>query len=462
MKIVKITITRQFFVQTWRAASLLCALALTTFAANAQTGMTAQKWVENVKIGWNLGNTLDTFLEGNEDECDGDPLCYEALWGNPVTTKAMITALKEAGFNAIRIPATWHKAADEDFNIAPEWMARVTQVVDYAVENDMYIVLNSHHDNEIFKFTEAEKEQSLYAFQKIWEQIADNFKDYNEKLVFEALNEPRTLGSANEWSGGTAEEQRVVNEHYQVFVDVVRASGGNNSNKRILLINPYGANAFDDGMNGLELPTDVVPNKLIVSFHNYAPYQFCFNPEEYSESTWHRTVYETMYITYPIENYFAKFVSNGIPVIIGEFGAHNKNNEAARADWADFYVKYAAYRGIKCFWWDNGLATTTENEELFGLFDRNNLTFYFPEIASALFGTYSVTAVETWRAASLQVYPNPTTGIVNTSEPSEIQVYNSFGALIITTFGTQVDLSNFANGVYFIQANGKRTTVVKK
>jgi len=453
-------------VQTRRATSLLCALALTTFAANAQTNMTAQQWVANVKIGWNLGNTLDThnarFGTMEEDKCNGDPVYFETLWENPVTTKAMITAVKDAGFNAIRIPVTWYKAADKDFNIAPEWMARVTEVVDYAVENDMYIVLDSHHDEYIFKFTEAEKKQSLYAFGKIWEQIADNFKDYDEKLVFDALNEPRTIGSDAEWNGGTAEEKRVLNEYYQIFVDVVRASGGNND-KRILVITPYGASAsvWDNGMamNALELPEDVVPNKLIVSYHNYSPGGFTFDADWTANvCTWSRIVYDTWEITTPIDNYFAKFVNNGIPVIIGEFGAVDKDNEEQRADWADFYVKYATNKGIKCFWWDNGLAT----DGVFALLNRYDLTFYFPEIVKALLGTYSVNAVETWRAASLQVYPNPTTGIVNTSEPSEIKVYNSFGALIITTFGTQVDLSAYPQGVYQLHINGDVVKVVRK
>ncbi|MDR1760953.1 MAG: glycoside hydrolase family 5 protein, partial [Bacteroidales bacterium] len=301
---------------------LACALALITFTANAQTGMTAQEWVANVKIGWNLGNTLDThnarFGIMEEDRCNGDPLCFETLWDNPVTTKAMITAIKDAGFNAVRIPVTWYKAIDEDFNISPAWMARVTEVVNYAVENDLYIILNSHHDEHLFKFTGAEWEQSLGAFQKIWEQIADNFKDYNEKLAFEALNEPRTIGSALEWQGGTVEEQRVLNEYHQVFVDVVRASGGNND-KRVLIITPYGAFAGESGMNALELPVDIPPDdKLIVSFHNYAPSPFCF---PYPLSTWSRTPQETIDITYPIDNYFAKYVNNGIPVIISEFGA---------------------------------------------------------------------------------------------------------------------------------------------
>ncbi|MCL2329004.1 MAG: cellulase family glycosylhydrolase [Bacteroidetes bacterium] len=410
---------QKFFVQTRRATSLLCAiLLLTTFTANAQISMTATEWVENVTIGWNLGNTLDATSDWNSNQYNETPAWHEKSWGNPVTTKAMITALKDAGFNAIRIPVSWSKVANENYIIRTDWMARVTEVVDYAVENDMYIVLNTHHDENIFKFTDAKKAQSLVAFRKIWEQIADNFKDYDGKLVFEGLNEPRTKGSAAEWSGGTAEEHSVLNEHHQVFVDVVRASGGNNGT-RILLINAYGASPDAKAMNALELPTDVVPNKLIVSFHNYSPYNFALNRGDGAVSTWSRSkVSDTSPITYPINNYFNKFVNNGVPVIIGEFGAIDKNNEAIRADWTDYYVKYAESKGMKCFWWDNG--AVMGNGELFGLFNRIAKNFYFPEIARALGLTPPTVAVTgvTLNITTLALVIDETEQLTHTIAPS--------------------------------------------
>ncbi len=472
MKTVKMIVIKQFFVQMWRIVSLLCTFSFATFAANAQNGITAQEWVANIKIGWNLGNTLDAWFNGEQaDTCNGNPLCYETLWKNPVTTKAMFTSLKDAGFNAIRIPVTWYNAIDADFNISSDWMARVTEIVNYAVENDMYIVLNSHHDERIFKLTAAEKEQSLVAFQKIWEQIADNFKNYNEKLVFEALNEPRNPANDANWGVGSAEEYAALNEHYQVFVDVVRASSGNND-KRILVINPYCASAWDDAMNALVLPTDAVPNKLIVSFHNYAPGNFAFKE---GVNTWSRHYYDTGEITYPIDNYFTKYVSQGIPVIIGEFGAVNKNNEAQRAGWADFYVKYAESNGIKCFYWDNGLVTTTEDEDLFAIFDRRNQTFYFPEIVKALTGKYSATAIDYVTTDMLKIYPNPTKGQLTisgletfnyTSLPQTIEIYNYTGYLVETNLrvcpNNTIDISHLPAGVYFIHINGERVKVVKQ
>ena len=334
--------------------------------------ITATELVANIKVGWNLGNTLDC---SGLDWLGANPTVsqLETAWGNPVTTKAMITTIKNAGFNAIRIPVSWNKVVDANYNIRPDWMARVTEIVNYAIDNDMYVLLNTHHDEGIFKFTNAQKAASLNAFGKIWAQIADNFKNYNEKLVFEALNEPRTKGSASEWNGGSAEEHSVLNEHYQLFVNTVRASGGNND-KRILMINPYGASGSQIAMNELHIPTDTKPNKIIASFHNYAPWDFASTG---SADTWSMVnTADVLPITDPIDFAYNRFVSHNIPVIIGEFGATDKNNEPARATWAKCYVLYAIGKDIKCFWWDGGSTTK--------LLNRSNNTFFFPQIVDAL------------------------------------------------------------------------------
>jgi endoglucanase len=332
--------------------------------------ITAAQLVAGIKVGWNLGNTLDA--NGNPSATVSQ---LETGWGNPVTTKAHITAIKNAGFNAIRIPVSWTKCADSNYNIRADWMARVTEVVNYAVDNDMYILLNTHHDENVFKFTNADKNSSINAFKKIWGQIACNFQNYNEKLIFEGLNEPRTIGSEAEWNGGTAEERANLNEHYKAFVETVRACGGNND-KRFLMINTYGASGLEVAMNGLSIPSDTVKNKIIVSYHAYEPYNFALNKDS-SVKTWSQSnLSDTSPITSRVDQAYSSFVSKGIPVIIGEFGALNKDNESARAAWVEYYVKYAAQKGIKCFWWDDGGD--------FKLFNRNNNTFYFPQIKDAI------------------------------------------------------------------------------
>ncbi|MCL2801383.1 MAG: glycoside hydrolase family 5 protein [Treponema sp.] len=351
--------------------------------------ITAAELVANIRVGWNLGNSFDPYNSpghalGRMDSSTSLAV-MEGWWGNPVTTRANITAIKNASFNAIRIPVSWAKAADSNHNIRADWMARITEVVNWAVENDMYIIINTHHDEELFRFTNAHRDASLRAFRRIWEQIAHNFRNYNEKLIFEGLNEPRTKGASHEWSGGNAAERANLNRHYQVFVDVVRASGGNND-KRILMINTYGASANAAAVNGLILPTDTVPNKLVVSIHAYEPSNFALNANNRFNSWDRNNTADTRAVQNAIDPAYNRFVRNGIPVIIGEFGSPNKNNTAARAAHAEYYVNYARSRGIPCFWWDNGPHEVVTSGEYgnFGILNRATNQIVFPEIVSAL------------------------------------------------------------------------------
>jgi endoglucanase len=165
---------------------------------------------------------------------------------------------------------------------------------------------------------------------------------------------------------------------------VVRAGGGNND-KRILLINPYAASGEASAINALIIPTDTMPYKLIVSLHSYAPYNFALNTGNGSTAVWDKNkTADTDPITQPIDRYYTKFAANGIPVIIGEFGAMNRNNEPVRAEWAKYYVNYAMSKGFPCFWWDN--AVISDDGEKFGLLDRQDNTFSYPQIVSALTG----------------------------------------------------------------------------
>jgi len=341
--------------------------------------ITATQLVANITVGWNLGNGLDVIPETPQQVLDFRNNFtisqMESFWGHPPATRANIAAVKNAGFNAIRIPVSWSNAVDSNYNIRADWMARVTEVVNWAVENDMYIILNTHHDEEIFKFTNREVEASLRAFAKIWEQIAHNFRNYNEKLVFEALNEPRTKGVSHEWTGGNAAERTNLNRHYQVFVDVVRASGGNND-KRILMINSYGAHGIAAAVNGLVLPNDTVPNKLVVSIHAYEPVGFTYSQSWHTTSNWRsNNSRDTRAIHDIITPVYNRFVRNGIPVIIGEFASWNKNNTADRAAHAEYFVNHTKSMGIACFWWDASDMS---------ILNRYTSTFDFPEIVNAL------------------------------------------------------------------------------
>jgi len=343
--------------------------------------LTASELTAKMKIGWNLGNTLDTIHPSlfNSDVTVSE---METIWRNPVTSKKLITTIKETGFNTIRIPVTWCKAADENFIIRKDWMYRVTEVVNYAKENDLIIILNTHHDERIFKFTNEETKKSLTVFKKIWEQIAAEFKDYNEKLIFEALNEPRTIKSDDEWKGGTSEERSNLNKHYQVFADTIRESGGNND-KRILMINTYAASIRQCAIDDLAIPSDKTPNKIIASIHMYEPNGFALNTKpagtDGSVNTWNvKNPEDTFPITDPLDRAYSAFVNKGIPVVIGEFGALNKDNTEARTAWAEYHVRYAKSKNIPCIWWDNG------NDHHFLLLDRKNNKIKYPSITEAL------------------------------------------------------------------------------
>lgn len=310
--------------------------------------------VKDIKVGWNLGNTLDSYNTGKSG------LSTETGWGNLKTTEAMILSVKEAGFNAVRIPVTWGEHMDGD-TIQQDWMARVKEVVDYAYNNGMYVILNMHHDDYIwFTPSEAEYAADSAKLKKIWEQIAREFNSYGDRLLFEGMNEPRTVDSSAEWSGGTEDERKVVNKYEQDFVNTVRASGGNNS-ARTLVITSYAASAEEKAMTDVVVPND---SHVIVSLHYYAPWKFA---DGQSTTFGDKEKFE-------LDNKFARmkslFIDNGIPVIIGEFGCVAVADDSTRADYYSYYISAAKSQGIKCFIWDNGLSI---GKSAYGIFNRGAL-----------------------------------------------------------------------------------------
>lgn len=320
----------------------------------------------DIKVGWNLGNTLDCY------DVTWKVSSHETAWGNPVTTKAMIDTVKAAGFNAVRIPVAWTDHITDDGTIDGAWMNRVQEVVDYSMNNGLYTILNVHHDDYTWLNPTYADEAAVKAkLTKIWTQIAERFKDYDTKLLFEGMNEPRVVGSTYEWTGGTDEERDVINHLHQAFVDTVRASGGNNPN-RTLIVTTHAASITSAAVEGLIVPND---GNIIVSIHSYAPWKFTTleYPEEKSFTDSGRAELDKGF-----DYLYGKFVSKGIPVIIGEFGAENKDNASDRAAYYAYYVSAAAERGIPCFIWDNG------PEDSFGLLDRETCTWYDQNIINGI------------------------------------------------------------------------------
>lgn len=336
--------------------------------------------VKEMSIGWNLGNTLDATGTGLESE---------VAWQSTYTNKEMIDLVKNSGFNVLRVPTTWEGHMDKDWNIDEEWMNRVQEIVDYGIDNDLYVILNIHHEEWHFP-SEKNLDTKKAQLKKVWEQIAERFKNYDEHLIFEGLNEPRKKGTAVEWTGGDREGQDVVNQFNALFVETVRNSGGNNP-LRHLMIPTYAASSASNAMKAFVMPEN--DDKLIVSVHAYTPYDFALNTK--GTSQWSvDNAGDTNAIDQVFRDIDTYFLSQGYPVIIGEFGSINKlvstsitgDNLECRIAHAEYYVKKAKEYGVPCVWWDNtGFVGNGEN---FGLMVRGDTppSWKFPEIVKALTG----------------------------------------------------------------------------
>jgi endoglucanase len=310
--------------------------------------LTAKELVANMKVGINLGNTFDAIDITWTDTVTG----METAWlgGTQFAVKkGLIDAYVAAGIDVLRIPVSWHKALESDnLTIRADWMKRVKEVLDWAYDEGMYVILNSHHDDDYFSLFDKDFAQTEVRFEKIWSQIAAEFKDYGDHLIFECLNEPRAVGTPQEWSTGTKETQDNLNTLLQIFVDTVRKSGGNND-KRALMV--MGNSAGPDGMPYIVLPKD---DNLIVSMHAYVPYQFALMDN--STATWHvSNTNDTKDIDYAIDQAYDLFVSKDVPVIIGEYGALPLTTKLEhREAWLKYYLNAAEEKGIPCIWWDTG------------------------------------------------------------------------------------------------------------
>lgn len=336
-------------------------------------GLTAQELVAEIGPGWNLGNTFDA--EGGE-----------TAWGNPKTTKEMIDAVAQKGFECIRIPVTWYQYVGNapDYQIDEKWLQRVEQVVDYALANDMYVIINTHHETSWIKPNKKFIDASEEIFVLLWEQIATHFKEYGDHLIFEGLNEPRVQGSPNEWTGGTREGREAVNRLNESFIKTVRATGGNNE-QRLLLVTSYAA-----ATASMALETTYIPEDQYVgySLHAYIPFDFTYESAN-GYANWDSEIGRKH-----LETFFARIdkylISKNIPVIITEYGAVVKKmpedatqkNHAEVVKWIDDYLDIAKQYDVPCVWWDNGLYSS--GNELFAIFDRRNCTWFREDVANAL------------------------------------------------------------------------------
>ena len=321
--------------------------------------MTTMEITKDMGIGINLGNTLEAFGDWIWEWGDHTIRSYETAWGSPEINKEMIEGIKNEGFGVMRLPVHWFNMMSEDYTINKDLLERVKQVVEWAISIQLYVILNIHHDErDLFKNMTVTPEQNLKYYKYIWEQIAENFKDYNYYLMFESLNEEACWGDVyNEWSGTDEGKKTVLDLTHdinQVFVDVVRSSGGNNKDRHLLLAG-YCTSAQYTCDPMYKLPTDPV-NRFAVSVHYYTPSTFCIISEDAdwgkAQSTW-GTKDDIKLLNDNFDFIKDNLIDKGIPVIVGEYGSTTKNKDIDSVRNFIYSICKAAYdRDILPVLWD--------------------------------------------------------------------------------------------------------------
>jgi endoglucanase len=335
--------------------------------------------------GWNLGNVLDA-VNGT-----GIPhgSSQETFWGNPPANRQIFDALAAAGFKSVRIPVTWYQYADASDTIAPFWLDRVEEVVDMARAAGLYVIINTHHENWQSP-TFANQAAANARLTKYWTQIANHFKDYDRHLLFAGTNEVHFPG---DFGAPTPQYCSVQTGFNQVFVSAVRATGGNNAS-RMLVVQGFNTNVDHTIDNcGAKLPTDPASGRLMIELHYYSPFNFALNE---ASSIWQwgsiatdplvtETWANEAYVDAQMNRLEVTYGDKGVPVILGEYGAIAKiEHDPAmtyRTYWHQYVTDSARRHGIAPFYWDNGYP---DNHQ-FGLFNRTTGAQYFPATIAALF-----------------------------------------------------------------------------
>ena len=361
--------------------------------APAETKGDSVQFSQNLMPGWNLGNQL-------ESNSDGTP--SETAWGNPVITENLIKQVKAQGFKSIRIPVSYLSkiGAGPNYTIDSKWLDRVQEVVDMCINNGLYAIINIHGDGYysvkggwLLCGESASEQKTIKAkYEKVWEQIAKRFKNYDDHLVFESMNEEYD----GTYNNPNPEYYNNINAYNQIFVDTVRKAGGKNNN-RYLLIPGWNTDinftTGDCDTYTMEAKF-VIPNdsRIMISVHYYTPWEFCGEEGYDTFYKWGDSVKkfvkrrqsETL-VNRQFDKLYNAFIKNGYGVVIGEYGSidrthKDKSNTTYRAYFAE-YVNYAAHqRNIVTVYWDNGY----NGKHGFGLFDRTKCTVTQPEIIKGI------------------------------------------------------------------------------
>ena len=387
-----------------KALSLAAAAAMTlgfsaAIPAGAETLTEAQQFTREMGAGWVLGNSLDATAGGSS-------LSSETSWGNPKTTKAMIEAVHDAGFETIRIPVSWgNHTTGDNFEINAEWLGRVKQVVDWAYNDGMHVILNIHHDNSsatasrLYYYPDsAHKDASLTFLTSVWSQVAEEFQDYDDRLIFETLNEPRLCGTDYEWwfdpnnpNDTVKDSLETINTFNQEIVNTIREAGGKNT-ERYIMCPGYAASLSGITTSYFKVPEDP-SNKVLIAVHSYAPQSLCLG-----SSTDVTSAKATLFtdegreeITSLFETLNNQYYSKGYGVVIGEMGISNKDNNCARTAWADHFFTKSKEYGIPCMLWDNNAKNGSNKSENHWHFNRKTCKWGDPDVINAIMDAMGVT-----------------------------------------------------------------------
>ena len=367
---------------------------------------TAKQWNKDV-VGWNLGNQFECSAPNQDGESIeiGNPansINAETAWGNPRVTKEMIQAVKNAGFNAIRIPIRWqcHITDAQKMSIDPAWIARIKEVVGWCLDNDLKVIINAHHEKWLENNpTYTSKDDNCEKLTLLWTNIANEFADYDSRLAFAGTNEVHVK---NNWGEPTAENLEVQNAYNQTFVDAVRATGGNNA-KRHLIVQTYVCNPWFGINNGdFKIPTDLDGNGnnyMSVEFHFYQPWSYAGYPNTGNRYDYWGADYkdagkapadDEKWMTDFFDKAVTTWSNQGLGIVIGEWGVTNRNTsnpgevQSNMTYYCNFLTKEAHDRGFSTFVWDNN--KFDYGPENYGIFDRrNSMTVNAPWILNGIY-----------------------------------------------------------------------------
>lgn len=346
---------------------------------------TAAQLASRIKLGWNIGNTMEA-------------IGGETAWGNPLISRDLIHLLKANGFDAVRIPLAWDQYANpQSAEISAAWLERVKQVIQYAVDSDMYVLINIHWDGGWLEnnVTPARQEQNNAKQKAFWEQIATQLRDFDERVMFASANEPNVEN---------AEQMQVLLSYHQTFVDAVRATGGKNA-YRVLVVQGPSTDIEKTNKLWQQMPVDTISNRLMTEVHFYSPFNFVLMSKDeswgkqayYWGKGFHSTTDTEHNPTWGGEDYIdtwfnamkTQFVDKGIPVLLGEFGAMRRTNLTGdalalhlvgRAYYHKYVVQQALANGMLPFYWDNGGLDNFSS----GIIDRKQNTIFDQQTLDAL------------------------------------------------------------------------------